>query len=151
MSAGLLFNCDAAVGEWLLTLKGSPFFKFDRCIGIIKGTDLVGAIIFHGWNGADLEMSYYGHGTLTLGIIRSISAFALEEFDLARATCITSKKNRHLMKSLQKIGFKLEGMQRCHYGKRDCNRNTGVRFVLFREDVERLAFGARRRATQCLA
>src|SRR5712671_1121969 len=141
MSAGLLFNCDEMVGQWLLTLKGSPYFKFDRCIGIIKGTDLVGAVIFHGWNGADLELSYYGHSTLTLGIVRSISAFMLEEFDLARVTCITSKKNRHLMKSLQKIGFKLEGVQRCHYGKRDCNRNTGVRFVLFREGVERLALG----------
>lgn len=144
MSAGLLFNSDATVGQWLLSEKDSLFFKFDRCIGIIDNGVLVGAILFHGWNGADLEMSYYGHSTLTLGIVRSISTFALEEFDLARVTCITSKRNRHLMKSLQKIGFKLEGMQKCHYGKRDCNRNTGVRFVMFREGVERLAFGARR-------
>lgn len=151
MSAGLLFNCDEMVGQWLLSITDSPFSKFDRCIGLIKGTDLVGAFTFNGWNGADLEISYYGHNTLTLGILRGIFAFMLEEFDPARVTCITSKKKRHFMKSLQKIGFKLEGVQRCHYGKRDCNRNTGVRFVMFRDGIERLAFGTHRKVAQCLA
>ena len=146
MSAGLLFDHDEAIGQWLLTIKEKPFFKFDRCIGIISNDALCGAILFHGWNGADIEMGYYGQQTLTLGIVRSISTYALEEFDLARVTCVTSKRNRHLMKSLQKIGFKLEGMQKCHYGKNDCNRNTGVRFVMFREGIERLAFGSHKEA-----
>lgn len=146
MSAGLLFSCDEAIGQWLLKTKNKPFLKFDRCIGIVNNNELIGAVLFHGWNGADVELSYYGHYTLTLGILRSIAVFSLEEFDVARVTCITSKRNRHLMKSLQKLGFKVEGVQRCHYGKHDCNRNTGVRFVMFREGIERLAYGARKEA-----
>lgn len=146
MSAGLLFNCDEAIGQWLLKTKNKPFFKFDRCIGIVNNSELVGAVLFHGWNGSNVELSYYGHHTLTLGILRSIALFSLEEFDVARVTCITSKRNRHLMKSLQKIGFKLEGAQRCHYGKHDINRNTGIRFVIFREGIEHLAYGTHKEA-----
>jgi len=146
MSAGLLFDHDDAVAEWFYKSKNRPVFKYDRCIGVIDKGALVGAVLYCNWNGPNVELSYYGQNTLTLGILRSIFAFALTEFDVARITCITSKRNRHFMKSLQKIGFKLEGAQKCYYGKRDCNRNTGVRFVMFRAGMERIAFGLQKKA-----
>lgn len=145
MSTGLLFGQDEQVGQWLFEFYKRPPLKFDKALGVIRDGNLVGAVLYSNWNGSNVELSYFGHRTLTLGILRSIFIFGIKEFDIARMTVITSKKNRQFMRSLQKIGFKIEGVQRCHYGKTDCNRNTGVRFVMFRDGVERIAYGTNRK------
>jgi RimJ/RimL family protein N-acetyltransferase len=140
MPSGLLMDCDEAVARWFFASFKSKNYSYDRAIGVVddKGS-LIGAILFQNWNGPNVELSYFGRNTLTLGIIRCIARYALATFDLARLTVITSKRNRQFMKALQRIGFKVEGAQRCYYGKRDSNRNTGVRFVAFREDIEKIA------------
>src|SRR5277367_6087947 len=134
MSTGLLFECDEAVAKWLFEWLQRPLYKYDRAVGIVNSSGaLVGAVLYQNWNGPNVEISYYGKKTLTLGIVRCLARYTLTSFDPARLTAITSKRNRQFMKALQKLGFRLEGIQRCYYGKRDCNRNTGVRFVAFRE------------------
>ena len=140
MSTGLLLDCDEQVATWLFTSMGMPAYKYDRAIGLVdKAGKLIGGVLFQSWNGANVELSYFGKKTITLGIVRCLAQYILLNFDLARLTVVTSKRNRQFMKGLQKIGFKIEGMQRCFYGKRDCNRNVGVRFVAFRETIEKVA------------
>lgn len=99
---------------------------------------LVGAGLYQNFNGSNIEGSYYGRGTLTPGIVRGLVKGALA-FDPSRLTVVTAKKNRRLIRALQRIGFRLEGAQRCYYGMRDCARNTGVRLVMFREDMDKIA------------
>jgi RimJ/RimL family protein N-acetyltransferase len=141
MSTGLLYGSDDFVAKWLFDSMGYPHYKYDRALGIIDGSsgNLVGAVLFQHWNGMNVEVSYYGKNTMTLGTVRSIARFVLTEFDPARLSATTSKRNRSLMRSLQKIGFRIEGTSRCFYGKKDINRNVGVRFVAFREAIEAMA------------
>lgn len=151
MSAGLLFECDDHVAAWLFHQNKWPHYKYDRAIGIIdKDGKLIGAILFQHWNGNNVEISYYGKKTITLGIVRCLARFTLLTFDPSRLTVTTSKRNKHFIKALQKLGFRLEGMQRCYYGRRDCNRNTGVRFVAFRDDIEKVAKLRTEPMQQCL-
>ena len=111
----------------------------DAAIGIVEPDGrLVGAGLYQNWNGSNLEGSYYGKKTLTPGIVRALIKGALA-FDPSRLTVVTSKKNRKLIRALQRIGFCLEGAQHRYYGKRDCPRNTGVRLVMFRETMDRIA------------
>ena len=72
------------------------------------------------------------------GIVRALIRGA-QAFGPSRLTVVTAKKNRRLIRALQRIGFRLEGTQRCYYGHRDCARNTGVRLVMFREEIDRIA------------
>lgn len=139
MSIGLLVGSDEQVASHFLAPRNQEFFKYDRAIGIVKDGELVGTILFHGWNGANLELGYYGKGTVTAGIVRWIARFILSEFNLSRLTVVTSKRNRRLIKSLQRLGFKVEGVSRCFYGEIDCNRNTGMRFVAFKEQIMAVA------------
>ena len=139
MSVGLLYDSDDFVAKWFFDSMKYPHYKYDRALGIISNGQLVGAILFQHWNGNNVEVSYYGKNTMTLGGIRSIARFVLSEFDPARLTATVSKRNRTLMRSLQKIGFRVEGTSRCYYGKKDINRNVGVRFVAFREAIEAVA------------
>lgn len=150
MSTGLLIGHDAAVASYLFAFYSQPQMHYDRALGLIgSGGSLVGAVLFHNWNGANVEISYYGHNTMTPGILRCLARFIINEFDPARLTATTSKKNKQFMRSLQRFGFKLEGAQRCFYGKHDCVRNTGVRFVMFRDRLEQIAKLSMKKAVSC--
>lgn len=140
MKSGLLFDHDAAVAAILFSSYKQKEFKYDRCIGIIDPTGkITGAILLHDYNGNNVELSYYGEKTLSAGIVRCLAQFIVCTFDPSRLTVITSKRRKTLMRSLQRFGFKLEGTQRCYYGKKDIVKNVGVRFVMFREGLDKLA------------
>lgn len=139
MSTGLLFDCDALVAQYLFKLYNWKPFKYDHAIGLLVNNSLQGAIIFHCFNGSNVELSYYGKATLTVGVARALAQFSIAAFNPSRVTIITSKRNKRYIRSFQKLGFKLEGTQHCFYGHRDCNRNTGVRLVMFRERINAIA------------
>ena len=140
MSYGLVIDDDNRVAAWIYAKYNLFKMPINRALGIVEtdGT-LVGGIILQNYNGINIELSYYGPYTLTPGIVRSIARIGIAEFNVGRATVITSKKNKRLMRSLQRFGWRLEGTQRCFYGQQDCTRNTGVRFVMFREQIDRIA------------
>lgn len=150
MSTGLLFDHDQFVADYLTKLHGWKSNIYNRVIGLLdKDGMLKGGVIFTNWNGSNVELSYYGQDTLTLGVVRCLACFILHTFDPARLTVTTSKRNKRLIKAILKIGFKLEGTQRCYYGKQDITRNTGVRFVMFRDGIETIARFKPRKAQVC--
>ena len=140
MSYGLVIDDDARVAAWVYsTFKLFPI-PVNRALGIVeKDGTLVGGILLQNYNGSNIELSYYGPWTLSPGMVRMIARVALSQFNVSRSTVITSKKHRRLIRALQRFGWRLEGVQRCFYGPCDCSRNTGVRLVLFREQIEKLA------------
>jgi RimJ/RimL family protein N-acetyltransferase len=138
MKTGLLLHCDGQVAEYLFTKHVTPRMKYDQAIGIMTDDQLTGGVLFQCWNGFNVELSYYGTGTLTPGIIKCLARILVSTFNVSRVTVTVSQRSRRLMRALQKLGFVLEGHQRCFYGHKDIRRNTGVRFVMFRERVEQL-------------
>ena len=140
MANGLLIGDDERVAAWAFAAFQRYPTKVDRCLGIVgPDKNLIGAILLQNFNGTNIELSYYGPRTLSLGIVRAIGKIVSLEFNAARLTVVTSKKNKRLMRALQRLGFHLEGAQRRYFGHRDCSRNVGVRFVLFREEIDRIA------------
>lgn len=139
MSTGLLMDCDDLVAKYLFHLYGWKPFKYDNAIGLLVNGTLQGAIIFHCYNGSNIELSYYGKGTVTVGVARTLARFAIASYDPSRVTIITSKRNKRYIKGFKKLGFQLEGTQHCFYGHKDCNRNTGVRLVMYRERINAIA------------
>lgn len=140
MAFGLLVGNDSEVADWAFSTYSLYPTRVDRGLGIVnEEMCVVGAILLQNFNGTNVELSYYGPNTLSVGIVRAIARIIIGEFNASRLTVVTSKKNKRLLRSIQRFGFKFEGIQRCYYGARDCTRNTGVRFVMFREDLERVA------------
>ena len=139
MPRGLLLGDDTRVADWAFkTYKFTPT-KFDIAIGIVEPPGkLVGAALFQACNGNDAQISYYGYRTFSPGIIRAIARVSVG-LNLSRLTAITSKKNKRLIRALEKIGFSREGVQRRFYGHQDTDRNTGVRLVMFKERLSQLA------------
>ena len=140
MSNGLLVGEDEIISNWAFSTFNIFKAPVNQAVGILnKDGKLVGAILFQNFNGVNIELSYYGPRTLSCGIIRAIARITVGCFNAARLTVVTSKRNKRLMQALLKIGFKLEGNQRCYYGHEDTPRNTGVRFAMFRPRLNELA------------
>jgi RimJ/RimL family protein N-acetyltransferase len=138
---GLLIDHDQAVAKWAYSTFNIYEQPVNKSLGVVDSNGkLVGAILFQNFNGVNLELSYYGHRTLTLGITRVIARIALGHFNASRLTVVTSRRNKRLIRGLIKIGFRLEGTQRCFYGHEDNKKNTGVRLVAFREQLSRVAY-----------
>jgi hypothetical protein len=138
MPRGLLIDADAHVANWAFKTTNRVPVLVDRAIGIVDGGQIVGAALFTSYNSFNAELSYYGKGTVTLGIIRSLARIALYELRLARCTVIVPKRPAYLLKKLPKFGFRYEGVQHRFYGPTNHPRHTGCRFVAFREDIEKL-------------
>lgn len=141
MSKGVLIDCDYEVSSWAYSTFNIYAQPVNKALGILDDDGLLeGAILFQNFNGVNVELSYYGPNTLTCGIVRIIARTALEFFNASRLTVVTSRRNRRLIRSLIKIGFKLEGMSRCFYGHEDTKKNTGVRLAAFRPQLSRVAY-----------
>lgn len=140
MAKSLLFGMDGPVARALFEKQGLPFLSYDRAVGIMdEQNQLVGVGLWQNWNTANVDFSYYGVGTLTMGLVRALAKYAITEFDASRVTVHVSKKRRRYLKTVLKFGFRYEGTQHCYYGKLDNARNTAVRLALFRKDLEKLA------------
>lgn len=141
MRRGLLFGADQIVADWAFVQFGYKPSKFDRAVGVIDcdTRQLVGAALYQAYNGNDVQFSYYGCATLSVGIVRAMARIAVADLDVSRATIVTSRRNKSLIRFLGRTGFRLEGAMRCFYGRVDAPRNTGLRFVIFRPELARLA------------
>jgi hypothetical protein len=139
MPLGLLVGEDEYVIKWATAFFQLYPTRYNQVFGVVdEEKSLVGAFFFHNFNGVNVELSYYGPKTLSLGIVRSICRIVISEFRASRLTVVTSRRKKHFIKSLVKLGFRIEGVQRRYYGDRDCNRNTATRLVAFHEDVCRV-------------
>lgn len=139
MAKGLLLDCDAQVSAWAFHTYNRIPMHIDRALGVVEDGQLVGAALFSSYNSVNAELSYYGKNTVTVGIVRALARIALYELHLARCTVIVPKRPSFLLKKLAKFGFRYEGVQRRHFGPTNSPRHTGCRFVVFREDMEKLA------------
>jgi RimJ/RimL family protein N-acetyltransferase len=136
---GLLVGEDDVVARWAFeTYKLFPF-HINNALGIVdEDGKICGAILFHGFNGYNLEISYYGRNALTPAIVRAIGRVCSVEYNASRVTLVTSHVRKRFISKLMRIGFRLEGRQRCYYGVEDTKRNIGVRLVMFRDKINEI-------------
>lgn len=141
---GLILGADQQVAAWAFQTHGICPTAWQRAIGILDHDGhIVGSVLFENYNGANIDLSYYGKSTMTLGIVRALARIAITQFDPSRVTICIHKQDKSLARALMRssLGFRLEGAQRCYYGKADTNANTALRFVMFRDQIERIAKG----------
>lgn len=135
---GLLFDDQERTAIWLWKAFNLFPMPYNMMIGILdrdQDNRLVGAIYFDQWNGYNIELSYYGPGTPTYGICKSLAVVALRCFNVQRVSMRTPNTNGRLVKGLRKIGFEIESIESHMYGP----ERHAVRLVIFRKGLERIA------------
>ena len=129
----LVTGNDGLIANWTYQKFGVVCTKVDLAVGILEDKALVGAAFFQAHNGPDIELSYYGPKTVTLGVARGIAKIAIDHFGVSRITVRTTKDNE-MMKNVEKLGFVYEGIRHQAYGEEDA-----VMYGLFGKKLARLA------------
>lgn len=130
----LIYGHDEQVAAWTFNKFGVPAGKPEMVIGIIEDGEIVGSIMWHAWRQHDIEISYYGPKTMTLGIARHCARIAVDHFGVSRVTACTPKSNKTMTRHVGKIGFQYEGIVHARYGHED-----GVLYGLYGQNLARLA------------
>ena len=132
----ILIGHDVSVSNWAFYTTGCHPFLYNAAIGIIdENGALVGAILFSGFNGSDIEIHIYGPGALKRNIVREIAAIALKVFRVNRMTIRTSQQN--IARGCAKLGAVYEGHMRCIFGPGD--EHAAQQYAFFKESLERIA------------
>ena len=130
----LLYGCDQQVAEWTQEKFGVQPYHYDMAIGIVENASLVGSIMWHAYRGHDIEISYFGPQTMTLGIARQCARIAVDHFGVSRVTARAVKSNKTMTKGVKKIGFEYEGI--IHAGGK---AQDEVLYGLYGKNLARLA------------
>jgi RimJ/RimL family protein N-acetyltransferase len=125
---------DELVNGWTLDRFGVRNFNSDMALAIFDQKQIVGSVFFHAFNGFDIEISYFGPGTMTRGLWKQICAVALDHFGVSRITARTPVTNKQMKRGILKLGFVYEGIRRNAYGKTDA-----VMYGLYGHNLARLA------------
>lgn len=134
---GVLEGQDVAVFRWAQQNFGIYPIPPNRAIGIMDDGELVGGAIFQHFNGVNVELSYYGTDTITIGVARYIAWVAFYQLKAARITLNVPRPNKKLIRGLIKLGAVREGNCRRFYGPTDASAHTAVRMAFFAECAER--------------
>ena len=135
MKTSFLLGRDVEVAAWAFKTFNFHPTQFCMAIGIVEPEKgLVAACLFHAHNGPDVELSYYGPGTLTLPIVKRIAKIAVEYLGGSRITARTTKSNKTITRGIKGLGFEFEGIRKCGYGDHDA-----VMYGLFGKNLARLA------------
>ncbi len=130
----LLYGHDPQIAIWTQNTFGINPYKYDMAVGILEDGQLVGSVMWHAYRGHDIEISYYGPKTMTLGIARECARVAVDHFGVSRVTARTVKSNKTMTRGVKKIGFEYEGI--VHAG---CGNQDAVMYGLYGKNLARLA------------
>lgn len=130
---------DKEVGEWAGSVGGVRFVPPFSALGIVDETGVLkGAAVFNDYYpGGNVEMGYYGPGTITPSVTRSLALFAFKTLNASRVTFKVRKSNVLVRKMLgeKRHGFEYEGTRKRYL---DTTPNGDVlSFVLFRHKASR--------------
>ena len=72
---------------------------------------IVGGAVFNAWNGANVELSLAGRGSVSRQAFRDMAEYAFRQIGTRRITMHTKAGNRRLIGQALRNGFALEGFR----------------------------------------
>jgi hypothetical protein len=134
----LIVGHDHMVAQWAFAVTNSRPMMYNMAVGLIDDKELLcGAFMFTGYNGSDMEVHYYGPGTLKRRILKEIFIFALKVFKVNRLTVRTRKES--MSRGVKKLGAVYEGSMRRVYGPSDDDTDKAEQWVFYKERMAQIA------------
>jgi RimJ/RimL family protein N-acetyltransferase len=123
----LLFHADEKVAGFVrrrLALDANGRWSLYRAIGVLKGDDLIGGVVFHDYHprARDIEISaaFDTPAWCSLSALRGILFYPLHTLNLERCTARVAEGNAQARSFLTRLGFREEGrLRRAFDGEED--------------------------------
>lgn len=124
----LVAGHDGVVAEWAQTkFTGLNFYAMHSAFGVENEGHLIGAAIFSDYYpGGNVELTYYGPGTLTRRLFGAIAYHAFITLGVSRVTARTRCRNKEVIGLLQRLGFKHEAVVKRYFGPREMEDGATV-------------------------
>lgn len=119
----LVLGRDAEVAAWVAAhIPHVTQFDAMTAIGIERGGQLVGGVVYHEFRGNDVQMSCAATSRrwLTRPFLSAIFNYPFVQLGCDRVTACTPKKNVHTRRFLEGVGFIEEGNMRRGFVGDDC-------------------------------
>jgi RimJ/RimL family protein N-acetyltransferase len=130
----LIPDCDGTIAAWTFSTFDILPHHYEACFGIVENHQIIGSVLWEAYRGHDIEISYFGPKTMTLGIARACARLAMDYFHVSRVTARTSRSNKMMTRGIKKIGFEYEGVAHNGYGDEDA-----IMYGLYGHKLARLA------------
>jgi len=107
----ILFGADEFVSNLVASRIKHMQAPFGPCtaLGIVRGGNLIGGVVYHNFRGHDIEASIAIDRAAFLPW-RALFAYPFEQLGCTRLTAFTGRKNKKARKLLENLGFRLEGV-----------------------------------------
>ena len=115
----LVFFEDQRVAALMADALGIGFVPPFTTIGLERQGKLVGGCLFNNFNGYGIELTIVGPGCLSTGLFRAVSSYVFDQLGCARMTMTAQRKNAVHVRIAERLGFKVEGIMRGHFGDDD--------------------------------
>ncbi len=133
----LVVGQDAAVAQWAQDKYAGGLQPYIQAMAIVDGIgNIRGAATLHYHGGSNIELCYWGPGTLTRRIAGQIAEICFFGLKVSRVTCRTPRSNKIVARHLPKLGFRYEGLARHYYGP--TKQQDAIMFGLTLDDAARL-------------
>ena len=135
MMKRLIAGHDEQVAAWTFVNFNVTPHKPEMAIAIVEDDQIIGSILWEQYTGNNIEISYYGPNTMTLGIARACAKMAMDHWGVSRVTARTSRGNKQMTRGIKGVGFEYEGICHDHYGK----GQDAIMYGLYGHKLARLA------------
>lgn len=111
----IVYGKDVMCSGWLAEKFGCPVATAPT-IGFARDGKLVGVAHFPNYSGHDIEVNYYGPHSWTKKSLQAIFDYPFNQLGCLRVTARCRSSNVELF---IRLGFRVEGRLRLHYGDED--------------------------------
>jgi RimJ/RimL family protein N-acetyltransferase len=123
----VLFGKDGLVADFVRKLVPNLIntqWEMYATLGVLHDNELVGGVVYHNFNqlAGDIEITaaFSTPRWLTRNVMRHVLGYPMYQLNLNRCTARTARSNHSARDFLERLGFKVEGVQRrAHDGAED--------------------------------
>lgn len=113
----LVFGQDETVAQLVAKELGINFCPPFVAIGIEKDGSLIGGFVYNNYNKHNIEISWYGPGTLQRHILRAaFYNYPFAQLNVLRLTAATKRSNKLVCRLLPRLGFTYEATLKNYFG-----------------------------------
>lgn len=145
----VIYNDDERVAEFIIPmLPKGPVWHWDnfRALGVVRRSadpevlELIGGVIFHNYrpHARDIEITaaFNSPRWCLPDTIKQILAFPIEQLGCTRCTARTARNNKHARLFNERLGFKVEGVQRRAFDGKPSPRGDTIMYGLLLDQFE---------------
>ncbi len=122
IQGSVLYGADAEVCEWVAqrvpVLVGRAPANTSSALGVVRHGRIAAGLVFHNYRPKiDIEVTLAADSPAWAhpAILRRLFSFPFYQLQVARLTCVVSRKNKRCRKLVEGMGWRLEGTIRRAY------------------------------------